>query len=45
MEDGFNDDPWFTEQPDRYTWMYITADVVGACNKDLPDSDCAELLW
>jgi len=38
-EDGFNDDPWFTEQPDRNTWMYITADVVGACNKDLPDSD------
>ncbi|MCW8985306.1 MAG: hypothetical protein OQK55_08185 [Thermoanaerobaculales bacterium] len=45
-EDGFNDEPWFTaqyfpSQPDlpRYTWMYITADVVGACNKDLPDSD------
>ena len=39
IEDGFNDLPWFTEQPDRFTWMYITADVVGACNKDLPDSD------
>ena len=45
-EDGFNDEPWFTaqyfpSQPDlpRYTWMYVTADVVGACNKDLPDSD------
>jgi len=30
---------WFTNQEPRATWMYITADVVGACNKDLPDSD------
>ncbi len=30
---------WFTNQEARATWMYITADVVGACNKDLPDSD------
>jgi hypothetical protein len=30
---------WFTDQEPRATWMYITADVVGACNKDLPDSD------
>jgi hypothetical protein len=30
---------WFTNQDPRATWMYITADVVGACNKDLPDSD------
>jgi hypothetical protein len=30
---------WFTNQEPRNTWMYITADIVGACNKDLPDSD------
>jgi hypothetical protein len=29
----------FTNGEPRYTWLYITADVVGACNKDLPDSD------
>ena len=42
---GWNNDvvfpngTWFTNQEERSTWMYITADVVGACNKDLPDSD------
>jgi hypothetical protein len=28
---------WFTRQEPRATAMYITADVVRACNKDLPD--------
>lgn len=31
--------PWFEEQPVRPTWLYVTADVVATCNKDLPDSD------
>jgi hypothetical protein len=35
----FPNGTWFTNQAPRATWMYITADVVGACNKDLPDSD------
>jgi len=35
----FPNGTWFTNQEPRATWMYITADVVGACNKDLPDSD------
>jgi hypothetical protein len=35
----FTNGTWFTNQDPRATWMYITADVVGACNKDLPDSD------
>ena len=35
----FDGGTWFTNQDPRNTWMYITADVVGACNKDLPDSD------
>jgi hypothetical protein len=30
---------WWTDPVSRPTAMYITADVVGACNKDLPDSD------
>ena len=29
----------FTNGEARHTWMYITADIVGACNKDLPDND------
>jgi hypothetical protein len=37
----FANGTWFTNQEDRATAMYITADVVGACNKDLPDSDAA----
>ena len=35
----FPNGTWFTNQDPRATAMYITADVVGACNKDLPDSD------
>ncbi len=30
---------WFSRQDPRATAMYITADVVNACNKDLPDGD------
>lgn len=30
---------WFTNQESRPTLMYITADVVGSCNRDFPDSD------
>jgi hypothetical protein len=33
---------WFTDadyNADRPTWMYMTADVVGACNKELPDGN------
>lgn len=37
----FPNGTWFTNQEDRATWLYVTADVVGACNKDLPDSDAA----
>jgi hypothetical protein len=33
----FSGGTWFTNQDPRATWMYITADVVGACNKELPD--------
>jgi len=32
---------WFTRQDPRATAMYITADVVNACNKDLPDGQAA----
>ena len=32
---------WFTNQAPRATAMYITADVVNACNKDLPDGQFA----
>jgi len=44
FEESFPGGTWFTNQAfldgqPRYTWLYITADVVGACNKDLPDSD------
>ena len=31
--------PWWIDGYMHPAWMYITADVVGACNKDLPDSD------
>ena len=31
--------PWFIDGYVHPAWMYITADVVGACNKDLPDGD------
>ena len=37
----FDNGTWFTNQEPRATWMYITADVVGACNKDLPDGQAA----
>jgi hypothetical protein len=33
--------PWWIDGYMHPAWMYITADVVGACNKDLPDSDAA----
>jgi len=33
--------PWWLDGFVHPAWMYITADVVGACNKDLPDSDAA----
>jgi hypothetical protein len=33
---------WFTNQWERPTWMYITADVVNSCNKDLPDGQAAQ---
>jgi len=33
----FTNGTWFTNQAPRATWMYITADVVNSCNKDLPD--------
>jgi hypothetical protein len=31
--------PWWIDGYMHPAWMYITADVVGQCNKDLPDSD------
>ena len=31
--------PWWIDGFMHPAWMYITADVVGACNKDLPDGD------
>jgi hypothetical protein len=33
----FDVDPWFLTRDSGPAWMYVTADVVGACNKDLPD--------
>ena len=33
--------PWWIDGFMHPAWMYITADIVGACNKDLPDSDAA----
>jgi len=30
---------WFITRSDGPAWMYVTADVVNTCNKDLPDSD------
>ena len=38
-EIDFDNDPWFLTRADGPVWLYITADVVGACNKDLPDGD------
>jgi hypothetical protein len=35
---SFTNGTWFTNQDPRATWMYVTADTVGACNKELPDS-------
>jgi hypothetical protein len=37
----FTGGTWFTNQDPRPTWMYVTADVVGACNKELPDGAVA----
>ena len=33
----FPNGTWFTNQDPRATWMYVTADAVGACTKELPD--------
>jgi hypothetical protein len=33
----FPADPWFITRDAGPVWLYITADVVQACNKDLPD--------
>ena len=33
------DPPWWIDGFVHPAWMYITADIVGACNKDLPDGD------
>jgi len=33
------DTPWWLDNFVHPAWMYITADVVAACNKDLPDGD------
>jgi hypothetical protein len=33
----FPSDPWFIVREDGPAWVYVTADVVQACNKDLPD--------
>jgi len=38
---SFTNGTWFTNQDPRAAWMYITADVVGACNKELPDGATA----
>ncbi|MDX1740222.1 MAG: hypothetical protein R3178_02975 [Rhodothermales bacterium] len=35
----FDVDPWFITRDSGPVWLYVTADVVGACNKDLPDSN------
>jgi hypothetical protein len=32
---------WLVDTFEHPAWMYITADIVGACNKDLPDNDAA----
>lgn len=37
----FPADTWFIARDSGPAWMYITADVVAACNKDLPDSQAA----
>ncbi len=33
--------PWWIAGYVHPAWMYVTADVVGACNKDLPDGDAS----
>jgi hypothetical protein len=38
-EVDFPDGTWFTNRESRPTLMYVTADVVGSCNSDFPDSD------
>jgi hypothetical protein len=37
----FPADPWFITRESGPVWLYITADVVAACNKSLPDADAA----
>ena len=38
---SFPADTWFIERDSGPVWMYITADVVAACNKDLPDAQAS----
>jgi hypothetical protein len=38
---NFDQDTWFITRDGGPAWMYVTADVVAACNKDLPDGDAA----
>jgi hypothetical protein len=38
----FTNGTWFTNQAPRATAMYITADIVNSCNKDLPDGQAAQ---
>jgi hypothetical protein len=33
--------PWWIDGYMHPAWMYVTVDVVGACNKDLPDGQAA----
>jgi hypothetical protein len=35
---NFDNDTWFITRDSGPVWMYVTADVVAACNKDLPDA-------
>jgi hypothetical protein len=37
----FPSDPWFIVREDGPVWVYVTADVVNGCNKDLPDAEAA----
>ncbi len=37
----FPADTWFISRDSGPVWMYVTADVVAACNKDLPDAQAS----
>jgi hypothetical protein len=41
----FDNDPWFITRDSGPVWLYVTADVVGACNKDLPDGSVEYFNW